>query len=231
MAPWFLDLVIDLLDVAVVLIVALVLTCWGLWGDRSKGRPRCPKCWADMRGALPRLECPECGYDAKERKRLYQNRRGRLRIVFGAVLLLLVVMFFIPHVVPRAAPPQPLTFWYDMKAGELYGGYALGLPPEVAPSGGEGVMAMVYAEKDCADANDRFVLYLWKYTPESLEWILNPEPGGESGPQRSVYYDILVKTPDEDEWVLRRMGGVRHELIAEAEAQRGVKLIRCLEYE
>ena len=27
---------------------AIVLLYWGLWGDRTKGTMRCPKCWHDM---------------------------------------------------------------------------------------------------------------------------------------------------------------------------------------
>ena len=61
MSAWFLETGLYLLGVAVVPLVGLLLVVWGLWGDRSKGRPRCPKCWYDMRGTVPRLVCPECG--------------------------------------------------------------------------------------------------------------------------------------------------------------------------
>ena len=89
MSDWFLETGVYLLGVALVPIAGLLLVCWGLWGDRSKGRPRCPKCWYDMRGSLPSLVCPECGHDAKQERRLYKNRRGQRRIVLGVVLLLL----------------------------------------------------------------------------------------------------------------------------------------------
>jgi hypothetical protein len=67
----------------------LLLVYRGLWGDRSKGRTRCPKCWYDMRGSLPRLECPECGHNARQERRLSKHHRRWGRIVIGAVLLLL----------------------------------------------------------------------------------------------------------------------------------------------
>ena len=60
MADWFLETGLYLLGVAVVLLVGLLLICSGLWGDRSKGRPRCPKCWYDMRGTVVELVCAEC---------------------------------------------------------------------------------------------------------------------------------------------------------------------------
>ena len=61
---------IYLLGVVAVPAAGSLIICWGLWGDRSKGRVRCPKCWYDMRGTVPRLECPECGHDAKQKRLL-----------------------------------------------------------------------------------------------------------------------------------------------------------------
>ena len=55
MLDWFLETGLYLLGVAVVPLLGLLLVCWGLWGDRSRGRPRCPKCWYDMRGSMPRV--------------------------------------------------------------------------------------------------------------------------------------------------------------------------------
>ena len=89
MVDWFRQTDLVLLAVALIFADGLMLVCWGLFGDRSKGRPRCPKCWYDMRGSLPRLECPECGHQARYERRLYKNRRGRRPIAIGAVLVLL----------------------------------------------------------------------------------------------------------------------------------------------
>ena len=89
MIDWFFETGLYLLAVALIPAAGLVLVCFGLWGDRSKGRPRCPKCWYDMRGSLPRLECPECGHAPGRERGLYGNRRGRRRIVVGVVFVLL----------------------------------------------------------------------------------------------------------------------------------------------
>ena len=91
MIDWLLETGLYLLGVAVVPLVGFVLVAWGLWGDRSKGRLRCPKCWYDMRGTVPRLVCPECGHDARQERQLYRTRRAWRRIVVGAVLVLLSV--------------------------------------------------------------------------------------------------------------------------------------------
>ena len=90
MTSWFTETGFGyVLGVAAVTLIGLLLVCWGLWGDRSMGRARCPKCWYDMRGTLPKLECPECGHDAKQERGLYRNRRGWRRIVVGVLLVLL----------------------------------------------------------------------------------------------------------------------------------------------
>ena len=52
MTDWSLETGLYLLGVAVIPGVGVLLVLWGLWGDRSKGRPRCPKCWYDMRGTV-----------------------------------------------------------------------------------------------------------------------------------------------------------------------------------
>ena len=89
MVDWLLETGLYLLGVAVVPLVGLLLVCFGLWGDRSKGRSRCPKCWYDMRGTVPRLKCPECGHAPADARGLYKNRRRWRRIALGVALVLL----------------------------------------------------------------------------------------------------------------------------------------------
>ena len=86
MADWFLETGLYLLGVALIPAAGLFLVCRGLWGDRSKGRPRCPKCWYDMRASLPHCQCPECGYAPGE-SRLYRNRRRWRPVLLGGMLM------------------------------------------------------------------------------------------------------------------------------------------------
>ena len=78
---------------AVVLVCGMVLAIGveligrGRWGDQSKGRPRCPRCWYDMRGTVPRLICPECGHDAVQEQQLYLDHRRPWLIVLGVVMI------------------------------------------------------------------------------------------------------------------------------------------------
>ena len=89
MDAWPAQLGLHVLAVALTPLVGLLLVFWGLCGDRSNGRPRCPECWYDMRGSLPKLECPEYGHDARQERRRYMNRRCGKRIALGIVLMLL----------------------------------------------------------------------------------------------------------------------------------------------
>ena len=69
----------------VVLAIGLGMAWRGLFGDRARGRRRCPKCWYDMAG-LATLRCPECGREqASERKLTVARRRWRM-IVPGVLL-------------------------------------------------------------------------------------------------------------------------------------------------
>jgi hypothetical protein len=89
MLDWLLESGIYLLGVALIPGVGLLLICSGLWGDRSKGRVRCPKCWYDMRGTLPRLECPECGHAPGDARGLCRTRRRWWRMALGVLVVLL----------------------------------------------------------------------------------------------------------------------------------------------
>lgn len=66
------------------------LLIWALWGDRARGRRRCPRCWYDM-GGTPGLKCPECGRAASSEPALFRTRRRRRTAVFGALLCVLAV--------------------------------------------------------------------------------------------------------------------------------------------
>ena len=105
MTGGFLKTGVYLLGSALVPAIGLLLVCWGLWGDRSKGRQRCPRCWYDMRGTLPRLECPECGHDAGQERQLYRHHRRWRHIALGVVLVL-------ASAYPLAVIAGPLAQWF-----------------------------------------------------------------------------------------------------------------------
>ena len=87
MANWFLQTGIYLIGFALIFLGGLTLAYWGIWGNRSKGKPRCPRCWYDMRGSLPSMVCPECGHDALGERRLYRDHRRWWAIAVGLAML------------------------------------------------------------------------------------------------------------------------------------------------
>ncbi|MCZ6445038.1 MAG: hypothetical protein O6758_02515 [Planctomycetota bacterium] len=50
------------------------VTWWGLFGDRARGRRRCPRCWYDL-SHTPGMTCPECGLTATGERSLHKTRR------------------------------------------------------------------------------------------------------------------------------------------------------------
>ena len=92
MANWFLQTGVYLISFSLILLAGLALAWWGFWGNRSKGRARCPKCWYDMRGSLPSVICPECGHDGKNERRLYKNRRRWWAIVVAVIVILILIL-------------------------------------------------------------------------------------------------------------------------------------------
>ena len=70
-----------------VLAFSLVLVCVALWGDRAKGRSRCPSCWYDMAGS-PSLTCPECGKAVRSNSSLLRTRRSWKSVALAALLVL-----------------------------------------------------------------------------------------------------------------------------------------------
>jgi hypothetical protein len=114
-------------------------------------------------------------------------------------------------------------WWYDTGTKKVYVVNAALFPPIVAPSGEEGVGAVIYATKDCADENDRFIMYLFKYTPEGLD-LLHEAMSDDfdlDGPCCAMPANMmLVKTVDEAEWVHRNWA--ERQAIIDAEiAKRG----------
>ncbi len=69
----------------------LVVMAIALFRDRSRGRPRCPKCWYDMSGVAG-LKCPECGHEARHARKLLKTRRRWRRAVLGALMIALAVV-------------------------------------------------------------------------------------------------------------------------------------------
>ena len=66
-------------------IVAVAILWWGLFGDRARGRRRCPRCWYDMSHS-DGLTCSECGRTAPNEKHLLRTRRRLIPALLAAIV-------------------------------------------------------------------------------------------------------------------------------------------------
>jgi len=65
---------VTLLLVALVAAGGIGVTWWAIFGDKSRGRRRCPRCWHDLSGT-PGRTCGECGHAARSEDELLAARR------------------------------------------------------------------------------------------------------------------------------------------------------------
>ena len=66
-------------------VVAVAILWWGLFGDRARGRRRCPRCWYDMSHSNG-LRCSECGRTAPNEKHLLRTRRRLIPALLAAIV-------------------------------------------------------------------------------------------------------------------------------------------------
>ena len=149
--------------------------------------------------------------------------------IIAGVVIVLCIVWLVYYYTGKDGPAPTQAWYYDMGTGELYGAPGQGFPPKIAPSGKEAVKAKVFAERDCADPDDRFIVFLWKFTPEGQVTMYGSAGNMGLGIYTSAT-QMLVKTLDEDEWILRSPEE-RQELIAEATIEHGGELIKCLKFE
>ena len=74
----------------------LALGLWAMFGDRSRGRRRCPRCWYDM-SATSHRRCSECGHEVRKESAFFRTRRRWRRIALGLVLILTGLATFFGH--------------------------------------------------------------------------------------------------------------------------------------
>ena len=84
--------------VAGVLLVTLGIaaTWWGLFGDRSRGRRRCPRCWHDL-SHTPGMRCSECGHIAKKERAFFRTHRRLVPAVAGVAAATVAATYGLEH--------------------------------------------------------------------------------------------------------------------------------------
>ena len=124
--------------------------------------------------------------------------------VIAVIVLVVAVILIVKSVTRRDVPEAGLATWYDMGSSRLYGAKSEESPPVAAPSGGEGVLAAVYAKGSCDNKADRFIAYLSKYTEEGKTLLKAAEAETRVDIEKmgSITSEHrLVKREKDTEWV------------------------------
>lgn len=91
----------------------LAITLWALLYDRSRGRPRCPKCFFSLEGLHAEL-CPECGRRVVDEPSRYRTRRR-----WGLALLCTFLVLPPAALTSGLARTKQAGAWADMPTGAL----------------------------------------------------------------------------------------------------------------
>lgn len=83
-----------------VALIAAALIARGTYGERSKGRRRCPSCWYPIR--TENLTCPECGHTAKSAQDFFRTRRNRKVVLLGVLALALSASPFVVNTLRKS---------------------------------------------------------------------------------------------------------------------------------
>lgn len=86
MGPLVGMLVLGTIAAAAATAVAVGVIWWAIFGDKARGRRRCPRCWHDL-SRTPGLTCSECGHAAQSEADL-----GRARRRWGTAVATLVAV-------------------------------------------------------------------------------------------------------------------------------------------
>jgi hypothetical protein len=154
-------------------------------------------------------------------------RDNRLTVIGAVVVIALCAAWLTYYYLTPDGPPRGNTWWYDLDRSELYTISDRILPPttEQVPSGGDGVLAVVYTKNDCANPDDLVVVYLFKYTAEGRQIMVETDNVGVA--RETSDKMMLVKTLKETEWVLRD-NVERADLIKDAIEEHDGKLTQCI---
>lgn len=117
--------------------------------------------------------------------------QGLLLVV--VILGVAIAIFFRPGSNQGAATGQ---YFYDLGSGALFVVGADALPPLTAPSGDEGVLAVVYSCSGCEDAATHQIAYLQKYTDDYLQ----QRTGGQPPKMGAEVEGTMIRAADGERW-------------------------------
>lgn len=122
----------------------------------------------------------------------------------GGIIVLAVVTYILTSGEKEFKTHGKSRYYYDMDSKSLYVITETDHPdpPMKAPSGGEGVYAVVFSCSDCKDKASLEIGMLTKYSKELLDALIRKRKGEEvEGLGEIERKGKLVRFPDSDDWV------------------------------
>ena len=143
---------------------------------------------------------------------------GNPKVIVAVVLLVLAVIFFWRpwRNIASSEPTVGAKIFYDLGTGEIYPERDRPYPPVTAPSGKEGVEAVMFSCGNCDVKSDRFIGYLRKYTPEGKQAIKDALAAEDFGGRITAMEDSLIRRKDDadTDWA-DQISGEGQDIIAE----------------
>lgn len=120
------------------------------------------------------------------------DRQVALLMVAAAALVIAGAIFFRPPAASQATG----QYFYDLGTRQIYATGADAVPPQPAPSGDMGVLAVVYSCSTCDDAASHRIAYLQKYTDDYRRELTSGQPP-RTGAEIA---GTLIRAVDDETW-------------------------------
>ena len=139
------------------------------------------------------------------RYRAWVGLNRALITIVAAMLLFTAGVAIYFQLYPRRAAADYSAFYYDLNNDVLFVANTRDVPPIMVPgqpanSPPAGALAFVYACRNCADDNDRYVGFIELYTPEAKKMVL---ANGPDKPSLTVPDETYTQTVEGGHLVAR----------------------------
>lgn len=123
------------------------------------------------------------------------------RPLIAAAAVVILIASWVWMLTPQNSSDVPQRYFYDLTIGDTFVDDATRMPPITSPSGGEAVVALVYACGNCDNEADRFIAFYEKFTDEYKQAYAEDKAGDTAMPAEVERTGRIISTPDADQWI------------------------------
>lgn len=154
---------------------------------------------------------------------------NNLKPVIAVVAIIVLAVSWMWILGSKQDSTAPQRYFYDIEAEEMFVADTAIMPPITAPSGGEAVVALVYACGNCSDENGRFIAFFEKYTDAYKEALDRFRNDGIPLSEQVELEGHLIRTPDTADWLPMQSneGVALWDKTLQGRCDKGVPLISC----